>query len=43
MTWKRRCVAAGEWRITALTDGTMRLDGGSMWGVVPRSIWQKVT
>ena len=33
----------GDWRITALSDGTMRLDGGSMWGVVPRPIWERMT
>ena len=36
-------VACGDWRITALSDGFMRLDGGSMWGVVPRTLWQKMT
>ena len=38
-----RSVVCGEWRITALSDGFMRLDGGSMWGVVPRAIWQRMT
>jgi glyoxylase-like metal-dependent hydrolase (beta-lactamase superfamily II) len=41
--WEPRSVRAGEWRITALCDGFMRLDGGSMWGVVPRNMWQKLT
>lgn len=41
--WERRTVRAGEWTITALLDGTMRLDGGSMWGVVPATIWRKLT
>ncbi len=41
--WKPRTVRAGDWRITALSDGTMRLDGGSMWGVVPRTMWEKLT
>ena len=41
--WVRRCVSVGDWRITALSDGTMRLDGGSMWGVVPRTIWEHMT
>jgi glyoxylase-like metal-dependent hydrolase (beta-lactamase superfamily II) len=38
-----RHVQAGEWRITELSDGFFRLDGGSMWGVVPASIWRKLT
>ena len=41
--WERRSVQAGEWRITALSDGFFRLDGGSMWGVVPANIWRKLT
>jgi len=36
-------VRAGEWRITALSDGRMRLDGGSMWGVVPATLWRRLT
>lgn len=43
LPWERRCVQAGEWRITALLDGYMRLDGGSMWGVVPKNLWQRMT
>ena len=41
--WERRSVQAGEWRITAISDGFFRLDGGSMWGVVPANIWRKLT
>lgn len=41
--WTPRRVHAGDWTITALTDGTLRLDGGSMWGVVPKSIWERLT
>lgn len=41
--WEPRSVQAGEWRITALCDGFMRLDGGSMWGVVPQNLWRKMT
>ena len=41
--WEPRTVQAGPWRITALSDGYFRLDGGSMWGVVPRNIWQTLT
>jgi glyoxylase-like metal-dependent hydrolase (beta-lactamase superfamily II) len=36
-------VNVGEWRVTALADGYLRLDGGSMWGVVPATIWRKLT
>ena len=41
--WTRRTVRAGEWEITALADGHLRLDGGSMWGVVPASMWRAWT
>ena len=37
--WEPRTVRAGDWEITALSDGFMRLDGGSMWGVVPKAMW----
>lgn len=33
----------GGWRITPLVDGRMRLDGGAMWGVVPKPLWEKLT
>jgi glyoxylase-like metal-dependent hydrolase (beta-lactamase superfamily II) len=33
----------GGWRITPLVDGSMRLDGGAMWGVVPKPMWEKLT
>ena len=36
-------VQAGPWRITALSDGVMRLDGGAMWGVVPKPLWERMT
>jgi len=41
--WEPRSVQAGEWKITALSDGFFRLDGGSMWGVVPANLWRKLT
>ena len=31
----------GDIRVTALDAGRFRLDGGTMFGVVPRSIWEK--
>ena len=33
-------VEVGDWWITALSDGTFRLDGGSMFGVVPKVMWE---
>ncbi|MFL6429168.1 MAG: MBL fold metallo-hydrolase [Acidobacteriaceae bacterium] len=31
----------GDFELTVLTDGTYYLDGGAMFGVVPKSLWQK--
>lgn len=33
----------GRFRITALSDGGFALDGGSMFGVVPRAVWERLT
>ena len=33
----------GEFDLTSLSDGTFRLDGGAMFGVVPKTMWQKKT
>lgn len=41
--WAPRSVRAGAWEITALSDGHLRLDGGSMWGVVPAPLWRRMT
>jgi glyoxylase-like metal-dependent hydrolase (beta-lactamase superfamily II) len=41
--WTPRSIRAGEWTITSLSDGHLRLDGGSMWGVVPANLWRKLT
>jgi glyoxylase-like metal-dependent hydrolase (beta-lactamase superfamily II) len=41
--WRPRRVRAGSWTITALADGWLRLDGGSMWGVVPKALWSAWT
>jgi len=38
-----RSVQVGDWRVTALRDGVFALDGGAMFGVVPRTIWEKLT
>jgi methylmalonyl-CoA epimerase len=34
-------VAWGDLELTTLHDGSFRLDGGAMFGVVPRTLWQK--
>ncbi len=31
----------GEFELTVLTDGTYYLDGGAMFGVVPKPLWEK--
>ena len=31
----------GRWRLAAVQDGTFALDGGAMFGVVPRTLWEK--
>ena len=33
----------GDLRLTVLHDGPFRLDGGAMFGVVPRPLWEKLT
>jgi len=32
----------GDLEITLVSDGGFRLDGGAMFGVVPRTLWEKV-
>jgi len=34
-------VTFGEFELVSLSDGTFRLDGGAMFGVVPRVVWEK--
>ena len=31
----------GDWEITVLTDGFFFLDGGAMFGVIPKPLWEK--
>src|SRR6201996_4893258 len=31
----------GEFELTVLTDGSYYLDGGAMFGVVPKPLWEK--
>ncbi len=37
----REFVELGDIKIFSLSDGTVRLDGGAMFGVVPRVLWEK--
>ncbi len=39
----RRQLRIGRWRVTALRDGVFALDGGAMFGVVPRVLWERLT
>jgi glyoxylase-like metal-dependent hydrolase (beta-lactamase superfamily II) len=32
----------GDFRLDIISDGTLRLDGGAMFGIVPRVLWEKV-
>ena len=34
-------VAIGDIEVIRLLDGTFRVDGGAMFGVVPRTLWAK--
>jgi glyoxylase-like metal-dependent hydrolase (beta-lactamase superfamily II) len=38
---KRFVLELGEVRVTVLNDGFQRLDGGAMFGVVPKPLWEK--
>ena len=31
----------GDFELTAISDGIYHLDGGGMFGVVPRSLWER--
>lgn len=33
----------GEWKVDLVTDGLFGLDGGAMYGVIPRPLWEKKT
>ncbi|PYE53027.1 MBL fold metallo-hydrolase [Deinococcus yavapaiensis] len=35
-------LTVGEARVTSLSDGFLRLDGGAMFGVVPKNLWSKL-
>lgn len=32
----------GDWTLYAISDGLYRLDGGAMFGVIPKPMWEKV-
>ena len=32
----------GDFELHAVTDGTFKLDGGAMFGIVPKPVWEKV-
>lgn len=34
-------IQLGDLQLLPLTDGTFRLDGGAMFGIVPRTIWER--
>jgi glyoxylase-like metal-dependent hydrolase (beta-lactamase superfamily II) len=36
-------LAVGDFEVTVCTDGTFLLDGGAMFGVVPKTLWSKRT
>lgn len=42
-TWTPQRIQVGPWTITALMDAWFRLDGGAMWGVVPKALWERMT
>ncbi|GAC1422220.1 MAG: MBL fold metallo-hydrolase [Acidobacteriaceae bacterium] len=37
----RARTALGDFELIVCTDGTCRMDGGAMFGVVPKTLWQK--
>lgn len=43
MSYKREKMKFGEFNIVLLSDGTFSLDGGGMFGVVPKVLWNKLT
>jgi glyoxylase-like metal-dependent hydrolase (beta-lactamase superfamily II) len=40
--YTRAAMRLGNLDLTLLSDGEFRLDGGAMFGVVPRTLWEKV-
>jgi glyoxylase-like metal-dependent hydrolase (beta-lactamase superfamily II) len=42
MTWVKS-LQIGDARVFSLTDGQFRLDGGAMFGTIPRALWERLT
>jgi glyoxylase-like metal-dependent hydrolase (beta-lactamase superfamily II) len=40
-TLVRACTTVGDFELTVCSDGIYLLDGGAMFGVVPKTLWQK--
>lgn len=40
---KNATVQLGEFKLTAISDGLFKLDGGAMFGIVPKPLWEKVS
>src|SRR6185503_11358436 len=40
---EERLVRIGDFQVLPLSDGTFRLDGGAMFGVIPKTMWEKRT
>jgi hypothetical protein len=38
-----KTIAVGDLEIVILSDGLFRLDGGAMFGVVPKTFWEKTS
>ena len=36
-------IELGDFKLHAISDGFFRLDGGAMFGIVPKPVWQRVT
>ena len=34
-------ITLGDFELTVLSDGTYRMDGGAMFGVIPKVMWEK--
>ena len=41
LVYVRRMLRLGRWRLAAVQDGTFAVDGGGLFGIVPRPIWEK--
>src|ERR1700757_3383607 len=37
----RARTSVGDFELTVCTDGSYKLDGGAMFGVVPKTLWEK--